>query len=383
MMKNKLMQKNRKMQKNKMMRLGSGLLVLTMLTTCIISGTFAKYVTGDEKSDSARVAKWGVTTNISGALFGAHYNDFKAAEGANQIAAGYIGSVDSHAGTVDETAEEENIVAPGTKSENMTISIAGTPEVSGEIAVTVDDTDTSNFSDIWLQDGTYGVMTDVTNTVETDDDIVGLYTYDKDSGKYTEVEFGATKDANKKYYKYSDEVVLNADTYEWDEATPRFVADTEEGVTGRYYPIVWTLYNEKEGQGPSDVVDNADVKHKVSDLKDGIIGIMETASFKSHANLGVMVGNTTINWQWPFEAKVEEAVSDVVDGCDTILSKLMAWEGSSEAPGKYQVVKVDGNNFTGVTKTSGTDVTYAEAGGEQVACLTVGFNIKVTVSQTD
>lgn len=47
------------MKKNKAMRLASALLVLTLLTTCAISSTFAKYVTKAEGSDSARVAKWG------------------------------------------------------------------------------------------------------------------------------------------------------------------------------------------------------------------------------------------------------------------------------------------------------------------------------------
>ena len=77
-----------------------------------------------------------------------------------------------------------------------------------------------------------------------------------------------------------------------------------------------------------------------------------------------------------------------VDGCDTILSKLMAWEANSN----YQVVKISGTEaaptYTGVTKTDPTaenanGVTHAVAGTEQVACLTVGFNLEVTVSQVD
>ena len=47
------------MKKNKAMRLASALLVLTLLTTCAISSTFAKYVTKAEGTDKARVAKWG------------------------------------------------------------------------------------------------------------------------------------------------------------------------------------------------------------------------------------------------------------------------------------------------------------------------------------
>ena len=47
------------MKKNKMMRTASGLLVATLLTTSVISGTFAKYVTSAEGTDTARVARWG------------------------------------------------------------------------------------------------------------------------------------------------------------------------------------------------------------------------------------------------------------------------------------------------------------------------------------
>ena len=50
------------MKKNRMMRLASILLVCVLLTTSVISGTFAKYVTKVESEDKARVAKWGFNT---------------------------------------------------------------------------------------------------------------------------------------------------------------------------------------------------------------------------------------------------------------------------------------------------------------------------------
>ena len=49
------------MKKNKMMRAASGLLVAVLLTTSVISGTFAKYTTSTTGSDKARVASWGFT----------------------------------------------------------------------------------------------------------------------------------------------------------------------------------------------------------------------------------------------------------------------------------------------------------------------------------
>ncbi len=386
------------MKKNKVMRLSSGLLVLTILTTCIISGTFAKYVTGDKEQDFARAAKWGVTTTISGALFGQHYGAFEAdsesigVDGSNQISAVYTGSVDRYA--EGESGPEENIVAPGTKSENMTVSISGKPEVAGKIAVTVDSTKGKNYSDIWLASGKYGVMTDVTETVKTKDDVVGLYVKDNTTNNYTAA---TSYDTAAKYYKLSYKFELSNSTYVTDEEEPRFVptdAENPDDKTGKYYPILWGLVNEKSlGDGSQDdSVTVAYSMHNVGEIKamieSQIIG--ETSSFFSHTDLGAQVGNTTINWQWPFEASDAETgeSSSVVDGCDTILSKLMAWETDSN----YQVVKISGTEaaptYTGVTKTGPTEddpdaVTYAVVGTEQVACLTVGFNLEVTVSQVD
>ena len=57
------------MRKNKMMRTASGLLVATLLTTSVISGTFAKYTTEETGSDSARVAKFGVEITARGTMF--------------------------------------------------------------------------------------------------------------------------------------------------------------------------------------------------------------------------------------------------------------------------------------------------------------------------
>lgn len=69
------------MKKNKAMRLASALLVLTLLTTCAISSTFAKYVTEAKGSDKARVAYWGFDNQeatISIDLFDGEYNNVKA-----------------------------------------------------------------------------------------------------------------------------------------------------------------------------------------------------------------------------------------------------------------------------------------------------------------
>lgn len=80
------------MKKNTMMRVASALLVAVLLTTCAISGTFAKYVTSATSEDEARVAYWGwkdTSLNIKD-LFKNAYD-----------------------GTVSSTAD---VIAPGTKN---------------------------------------------------------------------------------------------------------------------------------------------------------------------------------------------------------------------------------------------------------------------------
>ena len=105
------------MRKNKMMRLASALLVAVLLTTCAISGTFAKYVSEATADDTARVAKWGWgSTTLSIDLFATSYD-----------------------GTV-QSSNSDKLIAPGTKK---TASLVWTPdanfapEVDYELSFTV------------------------------------------------------------------------------------------------------------------------------------------------------------------------------------------------------------------------------------------------------
>lgn len=109
------------MKKNKMMRLASTLLVAVLLTTSVISGTFAKYVTTNSGADTARVAKFGVcvTVNDDLGLFDTEY----AKEDAN-----YTGTLSVKSST------EDQVVAPGTKG-SMTFTITGKPEVATRVSI--------------------------------------------------------------------------------------------------------------------------------------------------------------------------------------------------------------------------------------------------------
>lgn len=115
------------MKKNKIMRLASALLVLTLMTTCAISSTFAKYTTSTTGNDSARVAYWGF----------------------NQAAATNIDLFDD---TYDGTVKGENganVIAPGTKKTTTfafgydTNANATKPEVAYTLKVDADVTGTT------------------------------------------------------------------------------------------------------------------------------------------------------------------------------------------------------------------------------------------------
>ncbi len=105
------------MKKNVMMRTASILLVAVLLTTCAISGTFAKYASAVSGNDSARVAYWGWTpTALSIDMFDGEYD------------------TTGDAATVD-AENEDNVVAPGT-SKTTTFAFAYTPKEATVNALT-------------------------------------------------------------------------------------------------------------------------------------------------------------------------------------------------------------------------------------------------------
>ena len=129
------------MKKNKMMRLAAVLLIAVLLTTSVISGTFAKYVTSDEGSDSARVAKWGVV--IEADSFGMFETDYETDDDGATFTGDY--SVSS------ATGDRDDLLAPGTSGSFADIAITGTPEVAVDVAIVA----TVAVSNNWTVDGDF------------------------------------------------------------------------------------------------------------------------------------------------------------------------------------------------------------------------------------
>lgn len=126
------------MKKNKMMRIASVLLVAVLLTTSAISGTFAKYVTTESGSDSARVAKWGVE------IVADNFNLFTDKYETDDTNATFTGSYSVE-------SDDGDVFAPGTKGTFTEIAITGTPEVAVDVAVVA----TVTVSDNWIVDGDF------------------------------------------------------------------------------------------------------------------------------------------------------------------------------------------------------------------------------------
>ena len=105
------------MAKTRSLKIAAFLLVLTLVTSCYVGGTFAKYVVGSQAGASARVAKFGVGITANGSLFASEYAS--DTPGLTAIA----NSVVAYNGT-------DKLVAPGTKGNAVSFTLSGKPEVA-------------------------------------------------------------------------------------------------------------------------------------------------------------------------------------------------------------------------------------------------------------
>ena len=121
------------MKKNRTMRAAALLLALTLMTSCFVGGTFAKYTTSSTGEDSARVAYWGFNNGATLALdnlFANSYStDVESKNGDDVIAPGTAGSA-SFSFVYDENVES-NLTGS-----NVAIGVTG-PEVDYTFTVAV------------------------------------------------------------------------------------------------------------------------------------------------------------------------------------------------------------------------------------------------------
>ena len=252
------------MKKNKTLRAAGILFLATMLTTCMTAGTFAKYTTGDSAEDSARVAKFGVTVTADGSLFGEEYAD--VANGNKPI--NFSGNTNT--GTVQVSAQGENVVAPGTKNDTgLGFTVAGTPEVDVQVTANIDN---SKIKDVYLKAGSYAVLSQVNNVTEENFEAANLYILDNATYKHPE---GYNDSAT--YYKIVGKKVTFADDY---------------------YPIAYSY----DGQTYSKI---ADIATAVDNLD---------ATYQANTDLANVIGTKTITWEWTFSKDTDTDTKDTILG---------------------------------------------------------------------
>jgi hypothetical protein len=140
------------MKTNKIMRIASVLLVAVLLSTCVISGTFAKYVASANVTDTVSVAKWDID-------FDGDNDESKAFEFDlfNTIK-------DSDGGDEDHVVAGK--IAPGT-SGDFTIKLANLSDVDALADVTFELTNTAGIPlEFKVGDGAWKATLDAKNDIE-------------------------------------------------------------------------------------------------------------------------------------------------------------------------------------------------------------------------
>ena len=122
------------MKKNRMMRLASILLVCVLLSTSVISGTFAKYVSEATGVDTAVVAKWSFKVGES---------DIAPAANTTFTVDLFSTAYELEEGKVGTTADgdvkaEDKIIAPGTGG-SFALTLKNESEVTAKYTVTLFD----------------------------------------------------------------------------------------------------------------------------------------------------------------------------------------------------------------------------------------------------
>ena len=366
------------MKKNKLMRLASCLLVGTLLTTCAISGTFAKYTTQDAAADSARVAKWGVQLQIIGDLYSDSYLNTSTVYTPNEEGTGI---------SVQAKDEGVNVVAPGTEdNDGLTIKLNGTPEVDYEFEVKM------TTQNIYLAAGTYGVMIAVDAGVLSTDNFqdinAGEQLYTENAGVYSKVAASDAYDATKTYYTLEDTVV-NDETY-WPVVYNLTANDANlanqlktEYVNGAEPSTMKDGTNENTLQAIAGMIAkslNGGTEVQFNQDASNVYTVEFTSGrYDTNTNIADLFGlsHAKLDWAWNFTDMAEvngDTVNDVNgddadehDGLDTILGNLQAARTSGET---INVVKANGETFEAPKM-------YEDY------CLDTQFALDITVNQMD
>ena len=132
------------MKTNKFLRIASVLLIAVLLTTCVISGTFAKYISSATGSDTATVAKW--SFQVSDEEIAVTGNDA-------EVAFDLFTTIKDTAGAAEDDVAASKKIAPGTTG-SFGLKVQNTSEVTAKYTIALTEVNNSNIPLQYSVDGT-------------------------------------------------------------------------------------------------------------------------------------------------------------------------------------------------------------------------------------
>lgn len=303
-------------------RLLAFLITVCLTTTCLLTGTVAKYSTSDAVADQGTVAKWGIQLEMTGHLFTTSYSN----------------TINQEEKVTVQSASNPlaNLLAPGTSGGDMNISLSGTAEVATSVDVVTET------QDIYLAAGTYAIMAK--------------------AGKLTVAEYNAYNNASIKLYTYNSTYsVSNA----WNANDEYYVPTHYVTVDSNgYYPVKY-----------SSGIANDNTEYTAATLANKITTDLDKDFYAVGNNFNT---EYNITWEWDFQDSVENN-RPATDAKDTILGTLIA-SGASNTT----VVSIDTSNNNAATILTVDPTNNKVKNGEtEVGSIATKFDVTITVTQVD
>lgn len=122
------------------LKIAGGMLAVSLLTTCVISGTMAKYTSTASGSDTARAAKWSILVNDTEIATATpqtlNFDLFGTVGDANPET---VDEINNDADVMDPEAGGTTIIAPGTGG-YFELEITNKSEVTADISIELQET---------------------------------------------------------------------------------------------------------------------------------------------------------------------------------------------------------------------------------------------------
>jgi len=133
--------------KSKLMRAATLLMVLTLMTSCFVGSTFAKYTSTATGNDTATVAKWSIEVNDAQIALADTQND--------AVTFNLFDTINEEDTTSEEDDVKDTLIAPGTGGQ-FNLKVENLSEVTADYEITLAHENTSNIPlEYKLADGSW------------------------------------------------------------------------------------------------------------------------------------------------------------------------------------------------------------------------------------